>query len=81
MLLEVGLAGGGELDGDKLVADGISSVITVHHGCSVQRTHPRFSKRAMMEPTRPRWTPSGLIAMKLEGGGQKKSAIHINIYI
>lgn len=62
VLLEVLLRGADKLHGGKLVAGHPSArtVLNYYH-----YTYPRFSKRERMSPTRPRWTPSGLMAMKV----------------
>ena len=67
VLLKVSLAGGGQLDGNKLVAtkrrvrQRLLCVNYLHREgsenfeiCMRSITHPRFSKREMMGPTRPR---------------------------
>ena len=57
MLLEVGLAGGGQLDGNKLVATKNRQRFHAYIKRireEISTTHPRFSKREMMGPTRPR---------------------------
>jgi hypothetical protein len=51
VLLEVLLAGSGELDGSELVA---GDVLAIDQFTYVEDTYPRFSKREMMGPIRPR---------------------------